>query len=448
MKIFRLVNKTARQVLLMGCLAFFVVYESAAQDGGVEFHSIEVTIGDTLEFEFYNNPPFLPSLEQTASYPMHGTVALEGGNFPQGVNGWNTLTYVPTVSTPVRDTVYFYYYVFDQTYHAVYVTLELLVVPSVVQAVDDYAHTVEDQSVTIDVLANDWADVGILQIADVPLVNNGDFVLNVDSTEVTFTPAPGFSGLAHFNYSICDNYGVCDVAKVSIVVDPASMPVVSDLEIMTPQERPIEILAELDGYTLVSAPAYGTIDNTSEDYHIYIPDAGVVDVFDNFTYELDDNGTIYQQNVQVHILDIAVPNTFVRDDLANGIEDEIITIDALANDLGGQNLNSIAKITDPLHGSVTHLGDGFFEYIPDPGFSGQDKFVYRAMSPDYSLTEYGLIYINVSDRLPALPTFRIRTADETPIVLEYAVPIDEYFTQCLLLIHISVRLNILMVTRP
>ena len=305
-------------------------------------------------------------------------------------------------------------------------TLEILVVPSVVQAVDDYAETVEDQSVTISVLDNDWADVGILQIADVPLVNSGTFLLNAAKTEVTFTPNPGFTGLAHFNYSICDNYGVCDVAKVSIVVSPSSLPMTNLLEIITPKERPVEVLAELDGFVLVTPPSNGSIDSTSQDYHIYIPNQGFSDAFDSFVYEKTDGNSVYQQTVSVHVLDIALPNTFVRDDLANGIEGEVVTINALQNDLGGDNLNSIAKITNPQNGTAVHLGNGIFEYTPNVGFAGQDFFVYRAMSPDYSITEFGMIYVNVSDRIPVQENFEISTAMETPIVIEYNVPIDEF----------------------
>ncbi|MBR9920578.1 MAG: T9SS type A sorting domain-containing protein [Bacteroidetes bacterium] len=424
MKINRLFKKAALRFLLLGGVALFA-FESAAQDGGVEFHSIQVTIGDTLEYEFYSDPPYLPSLEQTGTFPKHGTADLPGPG-DQGTTGWNTLKYIPTASTPVRDTVFFYYYVFDGIYHPVYVTLELIVVPSVVQAVDDYAETTEGQSVTISVLDNDWADVGILEVADVPLVNNGSVVLNPDHTEVTFTPDPDFYGLAHFNYSICDNYGVCDVAKVSIVVSPVTTPIVHELEIMTPMERPVEVLAELDGFDLVTPPSNGSIDSTSEDYHIYIPDAGFVDAFDIFIYEMEDGNTVYQQIVQVHVLDIPLPNTFVRDDQAYGIRGEAVTIIAGANDIGGDNLNGFSKTTNPQNGSAVHLGDGVFEYTPNAGFSGQDQFVYRAMSPDYSITEYGTITIDVSDQIPARESFDVNTAMETPIVLEYEVPIEEY----------------------
>ena len=106
MKIFRLFMNTAWRFLFAG-LALFVVSESAAQDGGIEFHSISLTIGDTLEYDFYSNPPYLPSLEQVNNYPKYGSADLPGPG-SQGTTGWNTLTYIPTVSNSVRDTIFFY----------------------------------------------------------------------------------------------------------------------------------------------------------------------------------------------------------------------------------------------------------------------------------------------------------------------------------------------------
>lgn len=47
--------------LLVGVIPFLAVFDAQGQTGGVEFHSMEVVIGDTPYFDFYSDPPMFPS---------------------------------------------------------------------------------------------------------------------------------------------------------------------------------------------------------------------------------------------------------------------------------------------------------------------------------------------------------------------------------------------------
>ena len=412
--------------LLVGVIPFLAVFDAQGQTGGVEFHSMEVVIGDTLYFDFYSDPPYVPQLDQYGVYPVFGIADLPG-NGPLGVKGWNTLSYVPTTTDPVIDTIYVQYWKFENNmYFTVNLTIEVTVTPSIIHALDDYAETVQDQPVSIPVLNNDWGNGDTIKVEDVPLVNHGSIALNPDSTLVTFTPSAGFVGLAHFNYTICDEDGTCDMATVTISVMSIEPPVFDTLRLTTPKDTPREILLPLDGYSLDSAPTNGWLDSTSNSYIVYHPNPGFFDDYDYFTYSKSGPAGTQQIDVIMHVLDIDAGNLFVKDDYASTPIGQSVEIDALSNDLGGEHLQSVAIVLQPPHGSAVNLGGGIFEYTPDPGFSGLDQFVYRAISPNGAILEYGTVHVTVSNQVPAQGTFTLSTPKNVPLVIAYNVPIYDY----------------------
>jgi hypothetical protein len=411
--------------LLLGVLPFLALFRAQAQEE-LEYLVFEVAIGDTLEYGFMNEPPYLPEIEEHNTYPLYGTADLPGP-LHLGVPEWNILTYVPTVSSPAIDTVFVRYYRYENYwYYDVLKTIEIHVVPSVVHAVDDYAETTEGQPITINVLANDWSDQDTLTIADVPLVNNGSFSINADNTEITFTPEPGFSGLAHFNYTICDDLGTCDMAVVTIAVMEDQMAQSQTVELTSRVNTPREILTAIDGFNLVTGPNHGMIlDTAGMDHPVYIPEEDY-DGPDQFVYEKVENNTTYTITFQVDVLDLPEDNVFVYDDYVSTIQDEAVFVNGLANDLGGNYLMSIAVVTQPDNGQATHHGDGIFEYVPDAGFTGVDKFRYRAMSPGGGSIEFGWVYVTVSNYMPAAGTFDVSTPKTIPLVMGYQVPVENF----------------------
>lgn len=409
----------------LGILQLLVAYQVRGQSSGVEFVSLEMLIGDTLEYEFYSAPPYAPKIEQFGVYPKHGFADLPGSG-PLGVTGWNTLTYIPNTNVPVRDTIFIQYWKFENNfYFSVNKTVEVLVVPSVVHAVDDYAETEENTSVTIPVLDNDFTDGGVLQVADIPLVNNGSVELSADSSEAIFTPISGFSGLAHFNYTICDDVGTCAVATVTVLVRPDFVPSLDSLFLTTPKNTPRQILLSLEGFTLVQNPSNGSIDTSAQGYLVYTPNPGFLDI-DVFSFEMELNGDLFTRVVVVEVLDIQEANTFVVDDYAYTTKNQSVLINVRQNDLGGPYLQSIAAIVQPEHGTLVPLGQGLFEYIPDGSFSGVDVWRYRAFSPNYALMETGDVFVTVSDFTPIQASFNLSTPKNTPLVIAYSIPVYDY----------------------
>lgn len=411
---------------LWGLLTLLLGSHTARAQGDLEFKTFDVLIGDTLFYSFYSNPPYLPEIDQHLEYPVFGTADLPGPGH-LGVPGNNLLTYIPTATSPAVDTIFVKYWRFvNGMYRNITLVINVNIVPSIVTAVDDFSETDQETPVEIDVLFNDYWNGNQLQIADVPLVNNGTFSLNADSTLITFTPAPGFYGIAHFNYTICDDMGTCDMATVSIAVMVSDLPLLDTVAVIARKNVPRELLFALDGYDLVSGPSHGTVDFTAQDYPVYIP---ALNYFgpDQILFEKTFNNSTYQKLILVDVLNINVPNTFVFDDFVATVENLPLEINAVANDIGGDYLTGIAVMTQPANGTVVHLGDGIFEYTPDPGFKdGVDHFIYRAFKPNYSAVEYGDVYVTVSNFIPAQNTFSLSTPKNVPLVLSYNIPVAEY----------------------
>jgi len=72
------------------------------------------------------------------------------------------------------------------------------------------------------------------------------------------------------------------------------------------------------------------------------------------------------------------------DDFYTIVEGTTLHVDApgvLANDIDvDNNLWNATLVTGVQHGSLSLLDDGSFTYIPDPGFSGTDTFVYKLIT--------------------------------------------------------------------
>ena len=89
-------------------------------------------------------------------------------------------------------------------------------------AVDDDARTVEDESVTVDVLANDMdPDSDPLHVESVSAASNG-VVHHAAGDGVTYTPAADFHGIDTFNYVVSDGEGLTATAKVQVTVLPVN----------------------------------------------------------------------------------------------------------------------------------------------------------------------------------------------------------------------------------
>lgn len=177
-------------------------------------------------------------------------------------------------------------------------------------AANDAASTLQNQPVTIDVLANDVDDDGTLDPSTVTVWNSpasGGAIAEADG-RITFTPAPDFSGPISFTYRVSDDDGAASneatvTVTVTAVDEPNVPPVADDDSANTSQGVPVIIAvlendSDADGtlvpstVTVQSAPASGSTAVNADGSITYSPDADFVGT-DTFTYTVrDDNGAI------------------------------------------------------------------------------------------------------------------------------------------------------------
>jgi hypothetical protein len=90
-------------------------------------------------------------------------------------------------------------------------------------AVNDAAGTLEDNAVTIAVLANDLDPAGGgLTVTSITQPDFGSAAIDVGNQTVTFTPAPGLAGVFTFTYVATDINSRSDSASVSVIVSARS----------------------------------------------------------------------------------------------------------------------------------------------------------------------------------------------------------------------------------
>uniref|UniRef100_UPI00355C2143 Ig-like domain-containing protein n=1 Tax=Ruegeria jejuensis TaxID=3233338 RepID=UPI00355C2143 len=304
-------------------------------------------------------------------------------------------------------------------------------------AVDDTANVDEDQSVTIDVLANDSdSDGGVLSIQSVGQGQFGTVV--IDGDQLTYTPDADASGDDSFSYTVSDGQGGTAVATVTVTVAPTpDAPVAQDDATSGEQDGPIQIdvLAndsDADGDALSidisgSTPANGSV-SVSNGQIVYTPDPGFVGE-DSFTYAASDGTASNTATVTVTVYETnAAP--VAAPDAATTNEDQAVAIDLLANDsdANGDALSvtaltsafddpGTAGVVETEHGSVT-LANGIATYTPDADFNGVDSFGYTLS--DTKESSAGTVSVTV-DAVNDAPDAQDDTATTDPDV---AVSID------------------------
>jgi large repetitive protein len=180
-------------------------------------------------------------------------------------------------------------------------------------ALDDQVTTQRGTPIVIAVKANDIDPDGAPNTLGNPSIvgtpTGGTATVNPDGT-VTFTPTPGFTGTATFQYEVCDNGSPsrCDTATVTVnvIVPPVNNvnlpPVAIDDAKTGVKNTPlVSTVASNDSdpnagqtlsYTLVSGPANGTLTNlnATSGAFTYTPNNNYIGN-DFFVYSICDNGT-------------------------------------------------------------------------------------------------------------------------------------------------------------
>jgi VCBS repeat-containing protein len=363
-----------------------------------------------------------PLTSVLVSGPAHGTLALN----PDG-----SFTYTPAENFCGEDS--FTYKAYDGALYSNVATVRITVtcVNDAPVANDDEASVLEDSSVTIPVLGNDYdVDGDPLSVSIVSGPANGRATVNPDGT-ITYTPNPDFCGTDSFTYKACDPSGACDTATVTITVTCVNdAPVAQDDTYTTNEDTPLLVPApgilgndyDVDGDSLtavlVSGPAHGTLALNPDGSFTYTPAENFCGE-DSFTYKAYD-GALYSNVATVRITVTCVNDAPVaNDDEASVPEDSSVTIPVLGNDydVDGDPL-SVSIVSGPTHGWATVNPDGTITYTPNPDFCGTDSFTYQACDPAGACdTATVTIHVTCVNDAPVAQDDTYTTNEDTPLVV-------------------------------
>lgn len=302
------------------------------------------------------------------------------------------------------------------------------VYPSLVKPKTDYAVVQSGTSVVIDALANDFSSEGALTLASVPLVNSG--TAQIQNGKILFTPEPGFLGVAHLNYVVCDPLNTCQTGSVNIGVN-SGFPDNTLLQVFTNRNTALEMPLTFSGYTLQQAPANGQVVLLNGKAFRYTPNAGFSGI-DQFTLKTIVNGQPHLKQIQVKVYPVSAANSMATDDLVFTPKGVPVTFNVRQNDIGSllvRNWSTPFGFPGTLSGTTN---GGEVTFTPNPGFSGVATFQYKIGNPSAPNLETATVNVVVDNlALPQLYPYTLTTPGETPLVLRYDIPYQNFNFQTL-----------------
>jgi hypothetical protein len=400
-------------VILRNFLTFVFLFSGFALFGqSIVTLNLETYGNTNVEHQFSS----FPGPASVHAEPLNGSIQLTNlGSFQ-----WE-FSYTPNDDYYGPDDFELYY--FSSTLKKLKVHVDVL--PAKVVAVHDNSSTNAGQSVSIEVLGNDFSSNDVFILSAIPAANNGWAEFEQGTSTITFHPNPGFSGLTHFNYVVCDGAGTCDNGTVSVTVMPVETE--SDtLRIFTKKNLEQVVLVP-DSYSLEAGwPQNGIFDN-SEVTPVYIPDVDYSGM--DYLYFSHDG---VQTVVIIEVLDV-VENVFLFNDEYFTTSAESIEFNVLDNDLYGQATGCVG-FGEPEFGTLLHAGNtqymgvGEVVYIPPSDFQGVDWFNYVGHSGGTcgSPEETARVFIHVSNFEPSSDKFYMSTPRRTPLLIGYDLPVTSY----------------------
>jgi VCBS repeat-containing protein len=245
------------------------------------------------------------------------------------------------------------------------------------------------------VLSNDTDVEGDAKTAEV--VTNpahGTLTLNANGS-FTYTPAPNFSGRVSFSYRANDGVSDSNVTTVTIDVTPANDVPVANADSYGIDEDSVLNVAppgvlgndtDADGNPPVAAllespPASGTLVLNTDGSFTYTPIAKASGPV-SFSYRASDGAASSSPGtVTITVLPIDDAPVAGNDSYSTpaGVPLNVVAPGVLGNDTDIDNATLTAILgSGPAGGTLTLNPNGSFSYTPNPGFSGEDTFAYRA----------------------------------------------------------------------
>jgi Secretion system C-terminal sorting domain/Dockerin type I domain len=344
---------------------------------------------------------------QTLQQPSHGLLQTQINNHQLD------LSYTPSLDFIGQDA---FQIVVDNGSNDT-LTFNLNVTKGTVIAKDDYVLTAENQEVTINVLQNDLSLANAPTLNALPLVNFG--TAHIENNQIRFVPKVGFTGMAHVQYSACNELNECATGQLHVRVAPETLPSSTVSNVFTTNGRKIMILLPATDFTVQTPPTSGTLQQIQAGIFEYEPTANFTGI-DPMTFQQSANGVTKIHIVQAEVLTAHTPRA-LRDDYAYTSGSRPVTIPVLQNDANGAT--TLTSISDITGGTATiNAAQNAVIFMPDASFTGASGFKYAVNGS----TEIGTARVLISDFAPIAPVFRLKAAAGVPLVLNYKVPIQNY----------------------
>ncbi|MBV1878325.1 MAG: tandem-95 repeat protein [Pseudomonadales bacterium] len=410
------------------------VYAVFDQDGdrGAASVTITVTLAPTAKNDIVGvvgaqdiTIDVLANDENIAEGPIVLTIDSEPSNGTASVVN-NKINYSPTGSFTGTDN--FSYLIVDASGDPSIGQVNIIVssvLPNTVPvAINDIVATLEQQVVSIDVLANDLSlfDQPIsVAISSAP--DNG--TANIQGSTISYVPETGFFGTDSLDYQITDGNGDTAIASLDIQVEQQSvevLPIAINDSVATTGTLPISLDVllndlNLDNLSLIvsisTAPVNGTTSLT-DNLITYTANTGFSGN-DMLSYRLtDNNGNSVTADVFITVETNAVnPMPIAIDDeitVAAGIS---TALNVIENDLQAVELPLLLSATSD-NATITVNGT-VLNYLPDANFGGFDTFEYTLEDASGDMTTAEVVVF-----VDAIPV----SQDKTIVTGGIAVTID------------------------
>ncbi len=258
-------------------------------------------------------------------------------------------------------------------------------------AIDDWAVTIMDTSVMIDVQDNDSDpenDPLVTSITAMP-VNGNASVISGDS--IYYTPNPGFVGNDTLLYQVCDPGGLCTEATVVIAVEELNEPPVAlDDSTTTLEDQFVTIDVQVNDWdpngdsinTVIATPAVnGSVAVLDNDSILYTPDAGF-NGLDQFVYNVCDTGGLCGAAVvRIYVVSTNEPPVAENDYDTIAVNTSAV-IEVIANDFDPDFDTLAAYIFDDPANGEAFMNGSEIHYTPNPSFRGNDTIQYEVCDPE------------------------------------------------------------------
>ncbi len=372
-----------------------VTYEIADGNGGTATATVDVTVNAVNDGPVAQDDAISTDEDTSVTIDVLAndsdldgdTLSVTSASAANGsvtINADGTLDYTPNANFNGTDTVTYEIADGNGGTATAEVTVTVNAVNDGPVAQDDSVSTNEDESVTIDVLANDSDLDGDALSVTAASATNGSVTINADGT-LEYTPNANFNGSDTISYEISDGNGGTATAEVTVTVNAVNDgPVAQDDAVETNEDTAvtIDVLAndsDLDGDTLSvtsASAANGSVTINADGTLDYTPNANFNGT-DTISYSISDgNGGTATAEVTVTV-NAVNDGPVAQDDAVETNEDTAVTIDVLANDsdLDGDSL-TVSSAT-AANGVVTINADGTLDYTPNANFNGTDTISYE-----------------------------------------------------------------------